>query len=304
LRSSLAELRLEKLAVGKDGRNRTLLSPFSARTSRNQPSNAKFIFGPSVWIRSLIKPPPGFGLAYVDWRSQEIGVAAKLTGDLAMQAAYRGGDPYLSFGKQAGLLPLEATKTTHAPGRELCKQCFLATGYGQGEAGLAQRIGQSHSAARELLRAHRRTFRHFWSWSDAAVDRALLFGSVSTVFGWTLHVDENPNPRALRNFPVQANAAEMMRLGACLACERGLELCAPVHDAFLLCAPLDRLDDDVAKLEACMAEASRIVLDGFELDTEVSITRFPDRYMDPRGEEMWCKVTQLLQRSGKRRLCA
>src|SRR5262249_32828717 len=59
LRSSLAELRLNDLAVGHDGRNRTILSAFRARTGRNQPSNSKFIFGPSVWIRSLIKPPPG-----------------------------------------------------------------------------------------------------------------------------------------------------------------------------------------------------------------------------------------------------
>jgi hypothetical protein len=57
LRSSLSELRLNDLAVGHDGRNRCLLSPFRARSSRNQPSNSKFIFGPSVWLRALIKPP-------------------------------------------------------------------------------------------------------------------------------------------------------------------------------------------------------------------------------------------------------
>jgi len=59
LRSALADLRLNDLAVGRDGRNRTLLSPFRARTGRNQPSNTKFIFGPSVWLRGLIKPPEG-----------------------------------------------------------------------------------------------------------------------------------------------------------------------------------------------------------------------------------------------------
>jgi DNA polymerase I len=43
LRSSLSDLRLNDLAVGADGRNRTLLSPFSSRTGRNQPSNARYI---------------------------------------------------------------------------------------------------------------------------------------------------------------------------------------------------------------------------------------------------------------------
>ena len=46
LRGALSEMRLSDLAVGRDGRNRTMLSAFRARTGRNQPSNTKFIFGP------------------------------------------------------------------------------------------------------------------------------------------------------------------------------------------------------------------------------------------------------------------
>ena len=53
LRAALSEMRLSDLAVGRDGRNRTMLSAFRARTGRNQPSNTKFIFGPSVWLRGL-----------------------------------------------------------------------------------------------------------------------------------------------------------------------------------------------------------------------------------------------------------
>ncbi len=81
LRHSLGEMRLfSNLAVGQDGRNRCLLSPFRSRTSRNQPSNAKFIFGPSVWLRGLIKPAQGQAVAYVDWSQQEFGIAAALSG--------------------------------------------------------------------------------------------------------------------------------------------------------------------------------------------------------------------------------
>jgi DNA polymerase-1 len=77
---------------------------------------------------------------------------------------------------------------------------------------------------------------------------------------------------------------------ACLATERGIEVVAPVHDAIMICAPLDRLDEDVARARAAMAEASRIVLDGFELRTDANIVRYPDRYMDPRGTVMWQRV--------------
>ena len=56
LRYALSQLRLSSLAVGSDGRNRCLLSAFGSKSSRNQPSNSRYIFGPSCWLRSLIKP--------------------------------------------------------------------------------------------------------------------------------------------------------------------------------------------------------------------------------------------------------
>jgi hypothetical protein len=294
LRNALSELRLNDLAVGHDGRNRTLLSPFRARTSRNQPSNSKNVFGPSTWIRSLIKPPEGYGIAYIDFEQQEFGIAAALSGDSMMMAAYQTGDPYLAFAKQAGAVPLEATKETHEGVRELFKTCALAVLYGMEADGLARRIDQPPVIARDLLRAHHETYRTFWKWSDRVVDHAILTGALHTVFGWVLHVGVGANPRALRNYPMQGNGAEMLRLACCLATERGIEVCAPVHDAVLICAPLDRLDHDVAAVQQAMAEASRIVLGGFELRTEAKLVRFPDRYVDKRGVRMWTEVTRLL----------
>jgi len=302
LRSALSELRLNDLAVGHDHRNRTILSAFQSRTGRNQPSNTRFIFGPSVWLRGLIKPPPGHAVAYVDWSQQEFGIAAALSGDPAMQAAYQTGDCYLAFGKQAGAIPPDGTKKTHKSARELFKQCALGVQYCMEAEGLAQRIGQPVIVARELLRVHRDTYRIFWKWSDAALDTAMLTGSLHTVFGWRVHVGKTSNQRSLRNFPMQANGAEMMRLAACLATERGIEVCAPVHDAFLICAPFDRLDADIAAMRAAMAEASRIVLGGFELRTDVSVVRYPDRYMDERGLTMWNTVTGLLHRPDLRQV--
>jgi hypothetical protein len=86
----------------------------------------------------------------------------------------------------------------------------------------------------------------------------------------------------------------MLRLACCLATERGIEVCAPVHDAVLIVAPLDRLDADVAAMEDAMREASCIVLGGFELGTDAVIVRYPERYMDERGKDMWEKVMRLL----------
>jgi len=287
-------MRLNDLAVGSDGRNRTLLSPFRARTGRNQPSNSKFIFGPSAWLRGLIKPAEDHGLAYIDFASQEVAIAAALSGDVILMEAYKSGDVYLAFAKQAGLAPAHATKQTHKKVRDQCKAVVLGTQYGMGPYTLAQRIGQPEIYARRLLESHQHTYPQFWEWSEGAVDKAMLSGVLETVFGWTVYVGSRSNPRALQNFPCQANGAEMLRLACCMATEAGLKLCAPIHDAVLLEAPQERLNEDIAKLRAIMGEASKIVLDGFEVRTDVEVVRWPNRYMDERGEMMWERVMQLL----------
>ena len=77
-------------------------------------------------------------------------------------------------------------------------------------------------------------------------------------------------------------------------------ICAPVHDAILLEAPLEALDRDIARLQEIMTEAGRIVLDGFPVRTDAEVVRFPDRYMDKRGNAMWRIVNKLLdQQSNK-----
>jgi hypothetical protein len=295
LRVSLSQLRLSDLAMGGDGRNRCLLSAFRARTSRNQPSNSRFIFGPAVWLRGLIQPEPGYGLAYVDWSQQEFGIAAALSQDSTMMAAYESGDPYLAFAKQAGAVPESATKQTHAAARERFKACALAVQYGMGDVSLGLRIGQPTSQARALLRLHRDTYAPFWRWSDSALDYAHLYGHLYTTFGWRLQLGPLVNPRSLRNFPMQANGAEMLRLACCLVTERGVRVCAPVHDAILVEAPLDRLDDTVALVQSQMAEASRIVLNGFTLRSDAHVIRHPDRYMDERGQQMWNAVWEVIR---------
>ena len=294
LRVSLSQMRLSELAVGEDGRNRCLLSVFRARTGRNQPSNSKFIFGTSVWLRGLIKPKPGYGIAYIDWSQQEFGIAAALSGDPSMKKAYLSGDPYLAFAKQAGAVPQDATKKTHKAEREQFKACVLAVQYGMGAESLAQRIGQPEIWARDLLRLHRETYHVFWKWSDAAVDYAMLHGKLWTVFGWTVHTGTNPNPRFLRNFLMQGNGAEMLRLACCMVSEAEVKLCAPVHDAILIEAPLDELDHAIEQTKALMAEASSIVLDGFRLSSDAEIISYPDRYMDERGTKMWNTVSEIM----------
>jgi DNA polymerase I len=165
LRHSLSSMRLSKIAVGKDGRNRTMLSAFGARSGRNTPSTDEFLFGPSIWLRGLVMPSDGYGCAYIDWSQQEFGIAADLSGDPAMLSAYKDVDPYMAFAKQARAAPLDATKATHGAVRDLYKTCVLGVQYGMGKNTLAYRIKSPPILAGELLRAHHETYPRFWRWS-------------------------------------------------------------------------------------------------------------------------------------------
>jgi DNA polymerase I-like protein with 3'-5' exonuclease and polymerase domains len=294
LRHSLSDLRLNDLSIGRDGRNRCMLSPFVARSSRNCPSNSHYIFGPAVWLRSIIQPPPGYGIAYIDWSAQEFGIAAALSGDFNMIQAYHSGDAYLGFAKLAGAVPVGATKETHGAVRELYKQNALGVNYGMGEKTLADRIGHLPIFARHLMEQHHSLFPQFWHWSDLCVDHAMLHGWQETVFGWRVQVFPEPNVCSLRNFHMQANGAEMLRLACCLGTENGVRICAPIHDAVLITAPIDQLADMVEAMRGYMAEASRIVLDGFELAIESRSILYPEHYSDKRGAAMFAKVMSLL----------
>jgi DNA polymerase I len=294
LRHALSQLRLHDLQVGSDGRNRALLSAFRSRTGRNQPSNSRFIFGPAVWMRSLIRADPGCAVAYVDWEQQEFGIGAYLSGDPNMIAAYEAADPYIKFAELAGAVPMGATKASHPEERERFKVCALAVQYGMGASSLAVKLGVSIMEAQELLRKHRETFRSYWAWSDGALNHALLFRRIHTVFGWNLQVGVDANDRSLRNFPVQANGAEMLRLACILNVDAGIEVCAPVHDALLIHGPVDRVAAIVQTVQELMAEASAAVLGGPRLRTEAKVFRFPERYADQRGADMWRTISTLL----------
>ena len=55
------------------------------------------------------------------------------------------------------------------------------------------------------------------------------------------------------------------------------------------------------RMREAMREASRIVLGGFELETDHKLIRYPDRYMDERGTVMWERVMKLINEHQERR---
>ncbi len=287
---------VDKLQIGSDGRNRFLVSPFGSKTGRNQPSNARSVFGPACWVRFLIQPPPGYALLYCDWSGQEYGEAAYFSDDPKMIADYANDDPYLGFAKRIKLAPEYATKQSHS---ELRTKLKVAAGlgvlYGAGAPTVARAGNMTESQSERVLREHRYTYPQFWRWREQVINHARLAGELRTCLGWKWSVCGDDSTNSISNWMMQAHGADMLRVACCLAVERGIEVCTPVHDALLVLAPIDAIEDVKNATVACMEEASSMVLGGPKLKVGVDAPIiYPNHFSDSRGVEMWEKLHGIL----------
>jgi DNA polymerase I-like protein with 3'-5' exonuclease and polymerase domains len=229
-----------------------------------------------------------------------------------MLELYDSGDPYPDFGKIIGLIPPDATRET--PGvkviRDRLKVLCLGTQYGMQRSTLAIRLGVSDIEAHEMLQLHRGLFSQYWHWSEDWLHHSLTSGMMRTVYGWQCATGITEfSERSIRNWPIQSTCADIFRLAYVWGTHHGLTLIAPVHDAVLLEAPEDRIEADAALMCKILRRASRVILnptaDGtIELRTDVKIIRYPDRFTDPRGTELWETVLKLLAERRERREAA
>ena len=296
LRHTRSKMRRIKLAVGADGRNRTVLWTHASKTGRSQPKASQWIFSPAVWLRFLIKPETGRAIAYIDWSAMEFQVAAALSDCQPMLELYASGSPYIEFAKRFDEAPTEATKKTHTHIHERFKVGCLGAQYRMQHLTLAQRLGVSLLAASEMLNQHRSLFAQYWDWNEDWIAHALNAGVMHTPLGWECRTGITEfNTRSIGNWPIQSISADILRVAVVWAHRRGIKLLGTVHDAVLIEASIDRIEADVALMQEIMRRASRVVLGtGKELRTSAEIVRYPDSYSDKRGVTIWQEVMELL----------
>jgi DNA polymerase-1 len=295
LRDSIGIIAKAKLPIGPDGRNRPSLFPFGTATGRN--AHAKSLFNAHASMRSFMAFPPDRIGVYLDWRTQEVGVAAALSGDSALMNAYASGDVYHAFARDSGLTDdpnPEHWKAHNQTMRWRMKALQLGVFYGMGVASLAKGLGRHPLIASDLIERYRRTYPRFWEWRDQQVWTAMLDRRIETVFGWRLRLSTSPNKRTLYNFPMQANGAEMLRLAAWRLCEVGIIPCMLVHDGILL--ELENQEQITQAIEI-MRWAGREVCNGFEIGVDIDQKlEHGARYQDkrPLARKMWATMMDAL----------
>ncbi len=282
--------------LGANGRLRCMLSPFASDTGRNQPSNKHFIFGASAWMRSVIAAPKGKVLAYVDYSSQEVGLAADLSGDEGLLDDYRSGDPYIAFAIRAGAAPEGATKQSHPSERATYKVAMLSLQYGIGDEALAQNLGIPVPTARRLISSHKEAYPNFWRWREAVVDEVMSGGTLFTRYGWGRQMKPKDSANSIANFQVQAAGGEILRAAVIALVEAGHRVIAPVHDALLVEIDADGWQGELAKIQDLMSKAAEVVTGGLWVPTDVELVFHGENYVDDRGAEFWKIAAPVLGR--------
>jgi DNA polymerase I-like protein with 3'-5' exonuclease and polymerase domains len=277
--------------------------PFWTRTGRNQPRgrNKVFLLSLPSWTHGLMQPPPGWGIAGLDWSAQEIGLGAGLSGDPALIADFQAGDPHIRFAIRAGLAPPGATKDSHRAIRDAVKPVSLGVSYGMSKYGAAAATGRSLLWAANTLASHRHAYPVFAQWQLNTVVQAQFAERIESPLGWPMAVHAETSNRTLLNYMHQAGGADSMRLAAIAAHEAGIHILAPAHDAFWIMAPLTELDDAIATMTRLMVRAGEAVTGGLKVPVEET-ARVPwplclgdVRKPDAKGQAMWNEIKSLLQ---------
>lgn len=300
LRDSLSFIGKARLPIGRDGRNRPSLFPFGTATGRN--AHAKSPYNAHAGMRSFMVFPPGTTGFYLDWRSQEVGVAAALSGDRALIEDYAAGDVYHALARMCGLtddLDPIRWKQQNREQRDRMKPLQLGINYGMGVPSLARGLDRHPLIASEIIERHKRRYGQFWQYRTERVQAAMLERRMESVFGWPLRITYSPNQRTLYNFPAQSGGSEMLRLATVRLCEAGIVPIMLIHDGILF------EETDTEKIEHAieiMRSAGRDVCNGL-VDIGVDIEQRLDhggRYRDkrPMAQKMWATIMDVLQTIG------
>lgn len=288
-----------RLKIAPNGRAGFWANPCGTKTGRNAPRGDKpFLFSGARWIRGLMKPAEGRAISVMDWKSQEIQVAAGLSGDSNLLACYQAPDPYVHFAKMAGAVPDDATKESHPVERKVFKETLLGLAYGMGARSLAFRLSTNQGEADRLIRLHKAVFAQYWEWIESIRIQARIDGMIRNPMGWMMSVDGWTSSTTLGNWPVQSCGAAMLQVAAVEVAREGVPILATVHDSLIIETKADEIEQATARTIEIMERASQIVT-GQPVPCRVDpkIVRWPDRYMDPDGADMFHFIMDVLERS-------
>lgn len=287
--------------IDPEGNLRCFFGTFGTQTGRNAPRASVFMLAMSKWLRSFLTPPKGYAIVECDYSSQESLLAGIIYQDKNVIESYKSGDPYLSFGKLAGLVPADYDRKTteqKLPGlRQKLKAIVLGKSYGMGVKALGlnlaaqtwkgasspenfskewtAHIENSMEDAQELNQAYAEAYEDMDESRQEVWNEFKDDGSLQISRDWC--IGDQVFALSLLNSPVQGLGARIMRTFTHFLltdeCPYGVKMFAPLHDAAFCLVPIDQLKQGCVWIkEKMLAATTREVAHPAAKDMRVGFT--------------------------------
>lgn len=189
--------------------------------------------------RSLVSPAtPGHVVVAADWSSLEMRVAASLSGDEGMLAAFADGRDLL--GEMAAMARCD---------RDTAKRLWYGLAYGSGAPTTAANLGVSLQEAKDLRQRIEAAQPGLTEWRRRLTKATPDKGFVTTPTGRSIQVDLSFQAVV---YMIQATAADILLEAVTSAWQWGWAPALTWHDALYLTAPASQIGEATEVLRAAM----------------------------------------------------
>jgi DNA polymerase-1 len=277
---------LPELVDPVTGRVHTTFGQASTATGRLSSSNPNLMnipvrteLGQRI-RRAFLAGRPGHLLFSADYSQIELRVAAHLSQDPQLLAAFQAGhDIHAATAARVFKVPIDRVDSNQ---RRLAKVANFGSIYGQGEYGLSQQMGISGEEARAFLKEYWDTYPRLKEWLDEVRARARETGLVVSATGRRRAIPDLRSPnyqlrqaaeRMAVNFPVQSLAADIIKI-AMVNLHREMRaarlqgrLLLQVHDELVFEIPEAELDAFAEMVPRMMVAAYRLA-PGLEVEAK------------------------------------
>jgi DNA polymerase-1 len=274
---------LPQLVDPMTGRVHTSFGQASTATGRLSSSNPNLMnipirteLGQRI-RRAFTAGRPGHMLISADYSQIELRIAAHLSADPKMLAAFAAGqDIHTATAAAVFKVPIEQVDPNQ---RRLAKVANFGSIYGQGEYGLSQQLGITGDVARDFLTQYWSTYSKLREYLDDVRQKAREEGLVVSATGRRRAIPDLRSPnfqlrsaaeRMAINFPMQSLAADIIKI-AMVRLHREFEsehlegrMLLQVHDELLFEVPTDEVDRFAETVP-------RVMTGAYELETGIEV---------------------------------
>ncbi|GHO88048.1 DNA polymerase [Dictyobacter formicarum] len=266
--------------IGPDGRLRTDYGQIGAVSGRIICRNPNLQQMPAREknegenIRTCFIAPPGYRILKADLSNIELRILAEVSGDATMLRLFaEGKDLHAETAKLMFGLPENAdTKKQVYKGqvsmRDVAKTINFGLAYGMGAQGLANRIGVSADAAKELMGTYFATYSGVSRWLRSSARQAMKQGYAVTLAGRRRPFPTNiADPsirgsfeRSAKNHPIQGTNADIIKRALTLLYEtlpEKVHTILTVHDEIVMECPEPLVEAASRLLKDAMIQACR-----------------------------------------------